>query len=210
MRCHRFISELLLVSLVVLAGCNTSVHSSVDSEPCATGTATDVALDAGSDAGSAIDLYSSLSGNLTSSLRWFSHDQNESYSDTTLTVALVGTPGQAQFIDFGGGTCSGNAEITVEAQLSFVTDDGAFSEQFAGLLFEEVSGTRGFRGKLPLADAHGTYDYSPVRSNYRTPVLQLNTLLAPLGGSLFLDDGSPSTSATTTTTSAAIAEWPSM
>lgn len=173
--------------------------------PCPIGTASEIALDASTEAGTAIILFSSLVGDVRSPLRWFSHDENGSYSDTTLTMSLVGEPGTAQYIDYGD-NCSYASEIDVQARVSFVTADGAFSEQFEGVIYEQAGGTKGFRGQLPLTSFKGSFDFSHILSNYTNPVIELHAQFQPLRGSLYVSEGSPSAN-TNSVTSAQIAEW---
>jgi hypothetical protein len=147
-------------------------------------------------------LFDALAAPQVADLRWFSHDASSSFSDTTVSLSVVGTPQTATYVA-SDSACSARVLVT-GGTLRFQTADGAFNESFPGTASFSAGGPS-FAGTLSVGQFTGSYDIAAIASGQRNPLLTLHTNLSPARGSLSLSGDSPPGASAA---SADIAEWP--
>jgi hypothetical protein len=181
-----------------------------------------VGADEATEVGTPTELAAGVSGPHVLPMRWWAHGPMQSSFDTELTLELSVQLQSARFVEqravnpeqaYG---CENLLEI--DAVLRFDTADGAFGEQFTGVLSKSASsGEARFTGSFPAAELRGTYDASGILANYRDPEYSVHLWLSPaldtgessFSGNVSLNGADADDDPSTTVVSAAIAEFPS-
>lgn len=190
---QKFARVLCTPLMLWLAGCAGNQSGTESGRPnaeCTILTQTSVLRDEGTELGTPEQLAEAHSVSKSAPLRWFSHDERGTYTDTVVDVQLLVDADSAVYVEYAdqdeNNLCGPTLQLAT--LMGFETEDGAFSEQAMGQLEVGASSER-LTAQLPRNELAGSYIIKPdVEGAYIEPVLSFRTKLSPLSGSLSMED----------------------